>query len=204
MLLAWSCGNSEGRGAIGLPSESADLPAQKRHRASTEVEARCISRFNASTNSRSALRYQQPGLLVSIVAVIVVMPASDARREPDAARGDADGRYGGGTRCPVHQVGDVLGRRIRVGANRGELRAGAHEEHPPFGVTEIEVRVAEVTVSVADPVIPFMKAVTVAIPGLTPVANPLLPAVLLMVATVALFVLQPTWPVNTWSDPSEK
>jgi hypothetical protein len=60
------------------------------------------------------------------------------------------------------------------------------------GVTAIDTRVAEVTVSVVDPGIPPSVAVIVVEPAATEVAKPLEPAALLMVATPAADGLQAT------------
>ena len=58
---------------------------------------------------------------------------------------------------------------------------------PLTGVTEIDVNVADVTDMVVVPVTPSNEAVMVTpVPGLTPVANPSLPAALLMLATAEL------------------
>jgi|CZKY01.1.fsa_nt_gi hypothetical protein len=56
------------------------------------------------------------------------------------------------------------------------------------GVTVIDCSVAELTISSAEPLIPpnVAEIVAVAPPGATPVATPMLPAVLLMVATALL------------------
>ena len=60
------------------------------------------------------------------------------------------------------------------------------------GDTEIETSVAAATVRVADPLIEPEAAVIVVVPALTPEANPWVPAVLLIVATLVFDELQVT------------
>lgn len=66
------------------------------------------------------------------------------------------------------------------------------------GVTLIEERVAEVTVKVVFPEIAFKAAVTTLVPLVTAVARPILPAVLLTVATPVVADVQLTWEVKSW------
>jgi len=59
-----------------------------------------------------------------------------------------------------------------------------------LGVTDREVRIAEVTVTEAEPEMPFSVAETVKEPGRMVSSKPLVPVMLLMVPSVALEVLQ--------------
>jgi len=76
------------------------------------------------------------------------------------------------------------------------------------GVRVRELSVAELTVSPVVPValapLALKAAFMVALPALTPTANPLLPAVLETVAIAVLFELQVTCPVMVWVDESLK
>jgi hypothetical protein len=72
------------------------------------------------------------------------------------------------------------------------------------GVTLMERRNAGVTVRVVEPEMPPEVAVIVAVPAATVVALPLVPAVLLMVATDAADELQVTDAVRSWVVLSEK
>jgi hypothetical protein len=67
------------------------------------------------------------------------------------------------------------------------------------GVTDIEDKVALVTVRVAVPDLPFKAAVMVVVPGLAPVARPLA----LIVATVVLDEVQVAAVVISWLVPSD-
>jgi hypothetical protein len=67
------------------------------------------------------------------------------------------------------------------------------------GITDIEMRVAEFTVRVANPVIPCKPAPMLAVPVATAVARPLP----LMVATDVFDEPQETWAVISWFVPSE-
>ncbi len=71
------------------------------------------------------------------------------------------------------------------------------------GVTEIDVSVAAVTVSVVDPDTLPDAAVIVVEPAATGVAIPLEPAALLIVATAVLDELQVIVVVRFWVEPSE-
>jgi|SRR4029453_12041397 hypothetical protein len=62
----------------------------------------------------------------------------------------------------------------------------------PVVVMEIEVRVADVTVSAEEPVTPNIVALMFAVPAATPVTTPLLPEPLLTVATPVLSEAQVT------------
>ncbi len=72
------------------------------------------------------------------------------------------------------------------------------------GVTEIDVRSAEVTVKIVLPKTPDAGCVAVMLvkPVLTVVARPLLPAALLIVATLVLAEAQVTELVMFWVEPS--
>ena len=74
----------------------------------------------------------------------------------------------------------------------------------PVVVTEIGVRTAEVTVSLTDPVTPNMAALMLVVPGATPVATPLLPDELLIVAAAVLSEAQVACVVIVWVVPSLK
>ena len=71
------------------------------------------------------------------------------------------------------------------------------------GVTEIDVSVAGVTVSVADPDMPPDIAVIVVVPAATAVASPLEPEALLTVATPVVDELQVAEAVRFCVVPSE-
>jgi len=72
------------------------------------------------------------------------------------------------------------------------------------GVTAIEVRTAEVTVTVVAPDTPPRVAVIVALPTPIPVTRPWLPGASLTVASVGAEEIQVTNAVRFWVVPSEK
>ena len=71
------------------------------------------------------------------------------------------------------------------------------------GVTWIDTNVAAVTVRVVLPVIVPLVAEMVVVPTLAAVASPLVPAVLLIVATAGLEEAQVTCCVRSWVELSE-
>ena len=76
------------------------------------------------------------------------------------------------------------------------MEAGANTA--PTGVKAIEFRVAEFTVSGAEPLTPPKAALMVTLPALTAVTIPLLPAVLLTFANAVLLEDQVTLLVIVW------
>jgi hypothetical protein len=66
----------------------------------------------------------------------------------------------------------------------------------PGVVTAIEIKVAEVTVSGAEPVTPKKVALMLAVPAATPVTTPLLPDALFTVAAAVLSDVHVTWVVR--------